>query len=567
MTNTRRRRIIGAVFALIAGGLYFAGHGQAQTSGGGGYASQFQQAAQNLLNSPASQALSGAGLTAVKVLAGAVNRTAPAVPSIAIAQDALAVTPSANVLVNNPALDPFSFVDISTQSETAVAGFGGNILVAYNNSSGLFFPNNSVMSWSRSTDGGNSFTQVGFLPVTPTGFNGGDPGLVVNRSGVFYASAIAYDFTFPPANQGGVGIWKSTDGGLTFTGPVYTPAPPATFPGDIGIGDKPFIAVDTSGKQYDGNVYVTWTAFGQTTGGIPIVFSRSTDGGNTFSTPIQVTPSGGFGLTQGSAPAVGPNGEVYVAWFQAGCNGISSIPFIYVAKSVDGGQTFGLPVPVAPLQALGFGAGYSCFTIGGTLTGNFRVNSFPRIDVNPKNGHVYIVFGSHSVPSADSGDAFFTESTDGGQTWSIPLKVNDDRTSNDQFFPAVAVNGQGVIQVIWYDRRRDPNNLLIDVYSATSTNDGASFHSNQRVTTVSSPPAVGFDPLINPTYMGDYIDVKAMTGPSGRGSQFLQAWGDTRRVVETFGGVRHDQDVRFSIDAPTTGSSGGSGSGGGSGHD
>jgi hypothetical protein len=529
-----------AVAGLLALGAYST-YGQSGT-----YSSQFQQAAQNLLNSPASQALSGGGSTAVKVLAGTINRTPPSVP--VVSQDFLPVAPSPNVLVNSPALDPYSFQDISTQSETAVAGFGKNILVAYNDSSGVFFPYNSLMAWSRSTDGGSTFTQLGFLPVTSSGFNGGDPGLTVNRTGTFYASAIAYDFNIPPASQGGVGIWKSTNGGTSWTGPVYPPAP-ANSVNSIGIGDKPFITVDNSGKQHNGNVYVTWTNFGSTVGGIPIVFSRSTDGGQTFSTPIPITSStSGFVLAQGAAPAVGPNGEVYVAWFQGACGGISSIPAIYLAKSVNGGQTFGLPVFVAPLEPLGFGAGYSCLSTGGSLTGNFRVNSFPRIDVNPKNGHVYIAYGSHSVPNADSGDAYFTSSTDGGQTWSIPLRVNDDRTSNDQFFPAIAVNGNGVIQVIWYDRRRDPNNLLIDVYSATSTNDGASFHSNQRVTTVSSPPAVGYDPVINQVYMGDYIDVEAMMGPTGRGSQFLQAWGDFRRVVQTFGGVRHDQDVRFSID-------------------
>jgi hypothetical protein len=130
------------------------------------------------------------------------------------------------------------------------------------------------------------------------------------------------------------------------------------------------------------------------------------------------------------------------------------------------------------------------------LTASLRVNSFPRVDVNPNNGHVYIVYGRHSVPNLDSGDVLFTSSTDGGQTWSIPLRVNDDRTSNDQVFPAVVVNGQGVIGVIWYDRRRDPNNLLIDVYSAKSTNDDVSFDANQRVKTVSSPPTVGYDPVL-----------------------------------------------------------------------
>jgi hypothetical protein len=537
MTKTRGAMIVSVVTLLFAG-LYVA---QAQTPPSGTYAAQFQQAAQNLLNSSQSQYLSAGGLTAVKLVAGTTSLTVPTVPRSA--QEIPDLTPSTNILVNNPGLDPYSFFDISSQSETAVAGFGGSILVAYNDSTG-FFTSRSGMAWSVSNDGGKTFNQLGYLPTTPFGYNYGDPGLTVNRAGVFYASAIAFDYNIPPTNQGGVGIWKSTNGGTSWTGPVYSPAPPNS-PPFLGIADKPFITVDNSGKQYDGNVYATWTNFGA----FPesIVLSRSTDGGNTFSTPVTLTPSGFFFNTvQGSAPAVGPNGEVYVAWFQGGC-GFLTFPSIYVAKSVDGGQTFGPPVFVAPLEPLGFATEGSCSAIGGSLTGNFRVNSFPRIDVNPINGHVYIVYGSHSIPSADSGDAFFTASNDGGQTWSIPLRVNDDSTTNDQFFPAVAVNGQGVIQVMWYDRRLDPNNILIDVFSATSTNDGVSFHSNHRVTTVSSPPAVGYDPVLNPFYMGDYIDVKAMTGAHSRGSQFLQTWGDFRRRVETIGGVRHNQDVRFSI--------------------
>jgi hypothetical protein len=60
-----------------------------------------------------------------------------------------------------------------------------------------------------------------------------------------------------------------------------------------------------------------------------------------------------------------------------------------------------------------------------------------------------------------------------------------------------------------------PENLRIDVFKARSFNGGLSFGPNQRVTTVSSFPAVGYDPLINPTYMGDYIDIKAATTSRG----------------------------------------------------
>jgi len=59
--------------------------------------------------------------------------------------------------------------------------------------------------------------------------------------------------------------------------------------------------------------------------------------------------------------------------------------------------------------------------------------------------------------------------------------------------------------------------------------------------------------------MGDYIDVKAVTGPTSTGSQFLQAWGDFGRTVETFGGIRHGQNIRFSIDNDPPGNGGGSG--------
>jgi hypothetical protein len=58
-------------------------------------------------------------------------------------------------------------------------------------------------------------------------------------------------------------------------------------------------------------------------------------------------------------------------------------------------------------------------------------------------------------------------------------------------------------------------------------------------------PAVGFDPLINPIYMGDYNDIKAETTPGGVGLGFVSAWGDFRRLVTGESGTRPDQDVVF----------------------
>jgi hypothetical protein len=132
--------------------------------------------------------------------------------------------------------------------------------------------------------------------------------------------------------------------------------------------------------------------------------------------------------------------------------------------------------------------------------------------------------------------------------------VNDDNGRADQWFPDLAVNSQGFIRVFWYDRRRHsnkPDDLLIDLYSAGSDDGGVSFGTNQRInhsghgSNAGMLPAVGYDPLVNRIYTGDYIDIKVDTTPTGPGLGFFSAWGDFSRLVTTEGGTRSDQDVAF----------------------
>jgi hypothetical protein len=172
------------------------------------------------------------------------------------------------------------------------------------------------------------------------------------------------------------------------------------------------------------------------------------------------------------------------------------------------------------------------------------VNSFPRIDVNPVNGHVYIVYNANP-PGPDGADVFFVRSINGGATWSQPIRVNDDDGEDDQFFTDVAANGAGSVQVIWYDRRNSVGNLGIDVYSARMNPGGRSFQPNTRLTSDLFRPAVGYDPVVNPFYIGDYNDIKAHHGPNGPATDFLTTWGDFRRRITTAGGRRNDQDVMF----------------------
>src|SRR5262249_7342207 len=143
--------------------------------------------------------------------------------------------------------------------------------------------------------------------------------------------------------------------------------------------------------------------------------------------------------------------------------------------------------------------------------------------------------------SADRGDAFFTQSADGGATWSKPLRLNDDATPNDQWMPALAVTPDGShLGVFWYDRRLDPANNLIDRFGAIGTASGPSVPcaATSRVPDVSFPPVVNQDPAFGPTstYMGDYDQAAADNG------FFYTTWGDNRLGDAFFA---HQPDVRL----------------------
>ena len=521
---TKRLSVIAGTVAAVIGLMMFTVR-QAAGQDSGTFTQDVIDVANNILNSPLAQYLSGTGVNALERQSGRSGNINAAVVESPISGPPIQSN-RFEIMVNDPADDRFAAFDISSHSETAVAAFGDNVVVAFNDSTG-FVTSRSGMGYGHSSDGGASFTDLGNLPVTPKQENEGDPGIVVDRSGAFYASYILFDASRPLGFRSTVGVSKSTDGGVTWSLPVGLPV----FGAPGAFLDKPFSAVDSTGGANSGNVYITFTNFAPGPG-LPIMFSRSTNGGLSFSSPIQLSdPSS---INQGSEPAVGPHGEIYVTWFQfAGPKGSG----IVVAKSTNGGISFSAPVFAASATPIGFNSG--------TMLGNFRVNSFPRIDVDQSNGNVYITYASRPG-HGDSGDVFFVRSINGGATWSSPLRLNDDPGDNDQFFSDLAVNSDGTILAIWYDKRRDPRNLEMTVFSSVSTDGGISFGPNQAVTSGTFPPAVGYDPVLNRVYMGDYIDIKAGVNNSGRTSDFFLAWGDNRRFINTNGGERPNQDVFFS---------------------
>ena len=287
-------------------------------------------------------------------------------------------------------------------------------------------------------------------------------------------------------------VWAATD--ANFTG---NEAPVVVAAGDSkNFHDKPYLAAgkSTADPNTQNNVYITWTDFAlrgpRLTTGFPIRFSQSTNGGASFSTPVQVSDNT---ATQGSVPREAPDGSVYVVWFDFGPFGSGGPDSIQFDKSPFS-ASLNDDVKVADVVE-----------IASPLPGwDFRVNSFPSMDVDrTRSGHIYVVFASDPLGD-DAADVFFAKSTDFGGSWAVTGPLNDDgETAAHQFFPWLAVGSDGVIHVVWYDTRAvgvGSANEEINLYYTSSDDGGVTFDDdNTRVS------AQGFMPNAGDQFGGGFI--------------------------------------------------------------
>ena len=462
------------------------------------------------------------------------------------ARNLLSTSPT-NVLVNNPAEDMGNFLgqtNLDTESETAIVlGAKSRVIVAYNDDGALSFPtplNPTLTGYSLSTNGGASFTDQGSLPANIPYAPAGDPVLArSSKTGTIFLTSLTFNTDQIATTNGGgerIDIFRSLDNGVSFSAAIN--GTPGLVAG-VDVPDKPWIAVDNYAGPGYGNVYLAWTDFTvKNNGGQPnkgIYFTRSIDDGVTWGpsggAPIDAKP--GANNVQGAFVTVGPDHAVYVFYWQ-NTNG----EHIEMRKSTDQGQTFGDPVIVTTLRVneSGFNGDLGLTDSSGQP---FRTNAWPQAAINPVNGDIYVVYNDKPKSPVDKADVFFTQSTDGGTTWSAPLRVNDDNTTNDQWMPALAVTPDGShLGIFWYDRRLDPADNLIDRFGTLGTVSGhtVSFAPNFRVTDVSFPPAFGQDAFVNPTYMGDYDMATADN------NYFYTTWGDNRLSDAFFA---NQPDVRF----------------------
>jgi hypothetical protein len=224
------------------------------------------------------------------------------------------------------------------------------------------------------------------------------------------------------------------------------------------VEDKQWIAVNHYPLSiWRDHVYAMWTTFNGASGNGKIMVAVSRDRGQTFSRAVQLTtPSATTPANTFVYPSVGPDGTVFVA-FVSGFDTANKnrVGAIYVTKSVDDGKSFGPFVKVAEPGE----------NPNGFLPNtNFRdgiIENFAASEDYP--GHAYVTWEDWDSTGGQF-DVKFSQTTDGGTTWSAPIVVNDAANSatTDQFQPSVAAGVGGAVAVAFYDRRADcPNDASI----------------------------------------------------------------------------------------------------------
>ncbi|HVB80980.1 MAG TPA: sialidase family protein [Candidatus Binataceae bacterium] len=411
-----------------------------------------------------------------------------------------------------------------TQSQTATAWCGSNVVMGFNDTGAEVTTmasgrGVSMDGYALSFNRGASFTYMGSpaTPSDPNTFMSGDPVVECANAATFY-----YVSSFLDGTNGisGVSLSTSTDGGKTFATPVVI----AGQPSDSHIVDGAWIAVDHNTPSH---LYVTYTDLdfsgavcgiegGSAVPRYAIETVSSADGGMTWTnTPVVVTqvcadPTHPFAFVAGSRVAVGPSGEVYVAWELFGnTNGLGGRE-IQISKSIDQARSFpSSPATVATIACAG-----DCVDWQGLI----HSNEYPSLAIGkgPHNGMVYLAWneGNRQTPDAltttgsyNFTDIMFSQSADAGVTWSTPVRVNNNSEGGgapltDQFEPALATDILGRIAICFYDRRRDPANFRIDRFCASSHGGGSWY--NTRITLMQFPTAVAQDVLLATDYMGDY---------------------------------------------------------------
>jgi hypothetical protein len=386
------------------------------------------------------------------------------------------------------------------QSETYTTANPDNpdeVIVAFNDSRGA--DTNQFSGASASTDGGNTFSRIttaGGQGPFPNTF--GDPVILYNKP-----------------TQTWFTVWIDGNGSCTMGGyKSPDPSDPNSWThfcvhNNGGDDRESGWADNNPASPFFGNMYVSWNDFNVGAGAL--VVSRSTDNGSTWSSAITVANTNTFIRNTQITGDMSGNGTIYIAGMDEGGGGFPHNDTNKIFKSTDGGSSWsntytGSSFPGPGVTACSDNPYFSCmFPDQG---GFWRHEGWGQPAAF--NDIVHLVYAQHGNGS-DPGDVYYIRSTDGGVTFSAPLKLNTDATTRPQWQPNLSVSPTGSLLATWYDAREsancakgDPNVPCYRMWSRKSNDNGASWLPDDMLSDVVSPLPGQSDPNIVTGYAGDY---------------------------------------------------------------
>src|SRR5213082_2872239 len=363
--------------------------------------------------------------------------------------------------------------------------------------------------WGYTTDGGITWT---FPGVLQDNVFRSDPVTSSDEVGQFFYLSLRSDgFSFFCDD-----LWGSTNGGQTWT--MLSPKQGA------GGGDKQWLTIDKTGGSGHGFQYQTDDGINCNGGGVQ--FQRCTDGGVTWQTPIVIPNSPIYGTLD-----VDTNGNLFIGGWSSG----STFRCVRSSNAQIGGQT-----PTFDRNtAVNLGGSIVQGGINGVgLCGQL----FLAIDHSggATNNNIYML-ASVEPSGRSTTDVMFVRSTDGGLTFSAPLRINDDGLANKwHWFGTFAVAPNGRLDAVWYDSRNASNNTDSQLFYSWSTDGGVTWAPNVAVTNAFNP----FEGYPNQDKIGDYITIVSdNTGAN-------VAYSATFNFNTSRG--QHEEDVYYVRVAPST---------------
>lgn len=416
------------------------------------------------------------GLVAVTVIA-VLGAVLPAHATLA-APEVRVTGRSGYSTCDTPAEGPGDKVQVQAEVEPRVAVNPAN-------------PNNLVGVWQQdrwisgaahglvaaaSFDGGTTWrgSKLPFSKCAPGGVayeRASDPWVSIGPDGTVYAVGLSVSGAI--GDESAIVTAVSTDGGRTW---IRRRTVKADAVKDDAFNDKESITAD---PVHAGTAYVVWdrAAFGNFFEvRQPALFSKTTDGGSTWSTPKAIAANGANEVTVGNELVVDPNtGTLYDFYSYDGASiGRTEIRFV---KSTDGGATWSAPTTVNTLRSVG---------VRHPVTGEvLRTEDFAAdVTIDPATGALYVAWQDARLNDGRRDEIVMSRSTNGGASWSRIVKVSS-RVKRPAFTPTIAVNGSGRVGVTYFDlrfmKKGDASNLRTDYWLRTSDDGGRTWHADEHV--------------------------------------------------------------------------------------